>query len=893
MKIQFYLRFHTKFGQTLQLISEPPITGDTAAPLQLTFLNNDYWTAAVEVDEKSIPGFHYKYQLTDTDGAIRQEGGDDRQVTFKSLPKGDLQLFDTWNHAGEFENAFYTAPFQDTLLPAHKHKKAKAPKHPTHIFRVKAPLLGKHEVLCVSGAGSALGDWDTDKVIPLHLDGHWWTVSLEIPREELPLPYKYGIYNTDDKSFTNFEGGENRYLFGGNEGSTSLLHDGFAQLPNNTWKGAGVAIPVFSLRSKNSLGVGEFSDLMLLADWAKATDLKLIQILPVNDTTATHSWTDSYPYAAISAFALHPIYINLEKVAGKKHADLVKPLAKQKKALNENPVLDYEQVMTLKWSVLRELFQAMAGEWSEEPEFQEFYTNNKHWLVPYAVFSYLRDKNNTSNFTQWKQHATYDAAAIQKFISPRLKHHEEIRFHYFVQYQLHKQLKEATAHAHKQGVIVKGDIPIGIYRYSCDAWVNPGLYNMDMQAGAPPDAFAVKGQNWGFPTYNWARMQEDGYSWWKQRFAQMSEYFDAFRIDHILGFFRIWSIPTTATEGIMGRFVPAVPVQRSEFGERHIWFDATRYTRPFITEQLLSETFGDAAARVSSHFLDSTGYGEFTFKPNFDTQQKISEWFSTIKADDPILEWKQGLLDLMANVILFEVAGSDGQQFHFRFGIEDTSSFQALEHNTQQALKDLYVDYFFRRQDQQWQKDAMQKLPALKASTNMLICGEDLGLVPHCVPEVMEQTGILRLEIQRMPKDPSQTFFHPASAPYLSVVTPSTHDMSTIRGWWEEDPQSIQQFYNTELSQWGQAPATCEPWLNKAIVLQHLHSPAMWAIFQLQDLFGSDGDLRVADPATERINVPAVAKHYWQYRMHLTLEALLKEKHFNHDLKEHIKAAGR
>jgi 4-alpha-glucanotransferase len=233
------------------------------------------------------------------------------------------------------------------------------------------------------------------------------------------------------------------------------------------------------------------------------------------------------------------------------------------------------------------------------------------------------------------------------------------------------------------------------------------------------------------------------------------------------------------------------------------------------------------------------------------------------------------------------------QQFHFRIGMESTKSFAALDGSTQQKLRDLYVNYFYRRQDDFWQKEAMNKLPGLKRTTNMLVCGEDLGMVPGCVPEVMSQLGILSLEIQRMPKDPAKEFFHPADAPYLSVVTPSTHDMSTIRGWWEEDQEKTQHFYNHLLGKQGAAPFYCEGWINREIVIQHLFSPAMWSIFQLQDLMGIDDNLRRSNPNEERINIPADPKHYWRYRMHLNLEDLLNENAFNLELSGLISASKR
>jgi len=457
---------------------------------------------------------------------------------------------------------------------------------------------------------------------------------------------------------------------------------------------------------------------------------------------------------------------------------------------------------------------------------------------------------------------------------------------------LHLQLKDAVDYAHKHGIVLKGDIPIGIYRHSCDAWMDPSLYHMELQAGAPPDDFAVRGQNWGFPTYNWQKMEEDGFSWWKARFEQMSNYVDAFRIDHILGFFRIWSIPMHAIEGIMGYFDPAIPVHVNEFAERGIWFDHYRYTHPYINDTVLWEMFGPNHVKIKP-YLESIGNGHYRLKDGFTTQKEVEDHFAGKEESDDNIHIKQGLFDIISNVILFEVPGSEGKQFHFRFAIEETSNFRYLEQQTRDQLRDLYVNYFFRRQDDFWFKEAMKKLPALKRATNMLVCGEDLGMVPHCVPDVMKQLGILSLEIQRMPKEPNKEFFHPKDAPYLSVVTPSTHDMSTVRGWWQEDRAKTQRFYNTELGHPGEAPKTCEPWINKAILLQHLYSPAMWSVFLLQDILGMSEKLRRENFNEERINVPANSKHFWKYRMHIHLEDLVKEKEFNDELYEYVRASGR
>ena len=895
MKINFYLRYHTNFGQSLSLTGNFAADGGSAPDaIPMAYLNEEFWYGTVEVPTTKSLKFRYRYILTDSDGSFSHEGERDRAIDIPKVVHEELHLIDTWNFEGSFENVFYTSPFQKTLLADRENKtRPRAVKEFTHIFKVKAPLLKKNETLYLAGSSIALGDWKEENAMLMAREGNWWTVKVNIPLESFPLQYKYAVYNTKEKSFVVVESGENRQLHGTSNKSLNIIHDGFVRLPNNTWKGAGTAIPVFSLRSKNSFGVGEFTDLKLLIDWAKDTGLKVIQILPVNDTSATHTSADSYPYAAISAFALHPIYINLERVAGKKQAAVIKQLKKKQKELNDLPVLDYEQVMKLKLSTLKELFLTQKEEYLNDPEFYQFFNKNRHWLVPYAAFCYLRDKHGTADSSQWKIHGTYNKEDIEKFVAPKTKHYDEIVIQYFVQYQLHLQLKEATDYAHTKGVILKGDIPIGVYRHSSDVWVEPELFNMDKQAGAPPDDFAVKGQNWGFPTYNWKKMQDTGFAWWRQRFEQMSEYFDAFRIDHILGFFRIWSIPVDAVEGILGFFVPSIPVHKDEFAERNIAFDQERYTRPFINKHILEQLFGETAEQVKEKYLEESTEDRFNFKEEFDTQKKIEAYFATQPQGGENTSIKTGLFDLISNVILFHDPNSEGQGFHFRIGMEKTSSFTSLDESTRHQLKDLYVNYFYQRQDGFWKKEALKKLPGLKESTNMLICGEDLGMVPACVPEVMYQLGILSLEIQRMPKNPAREYFHPNDAPYLSVVTPSTHDMSTIRGWWEEDKVKIQHFFNHELGQWGEAPQVCEAWINKAIILQHLYSPAMWSIFQLQDILGMSETLRRPDPNEERINVPADPKNFWGYRMHIPLEQLIKEKDFNTALKSYIQASGR
>ncbi len=900
LKLTFQLKYHTEYGQSLFITGNHELlgNGNVSNALPLEYFNDEYWYAVIEVGENNITDTNivYNYVLKNEDGTMVYDWGNDKALNLAHL-KGEVLIIDSWNHAGYFENAFYTEPFTNVLLKNnHTQVEVTNPQTISHTFRVKAPLLIKGQTLCLLGNKKGLGNWKTGApMLMSRVEGaNHFEVALDLSNDSFPIAYKYGVYDVNNKKFIKYEDGNNRIVYDSvANNKQTIINDTFAVLPANTFKGAGIAIPVFSLRSEQSFGVGEFTDLKLLVDWSKSVGLKLIQILPINDTIANHTWLDSYPYAAISAFALHPMFLNLAETANASNKPLLAELEDERKKLNALEALDYDAVVNAKLAFVQKIYTSQKDETFTSEDYQAFFHQNKHWLVPYSVFCYLRDEYSTADFSQWPAHNQYIVNDVAVLSSTTSKAFDDIAINYFIQYHLHLQLKAATEYAHANGIVVKGDIPIGIYRNGADAWQQPELYHMDAQAGAPPDDFAVKGQNWGFPTYNWQRMQEDGFLWWKQRFEQMSYYFDAFRIDHILGFFRIWSIPMDAVEGILGYFEPAIPVHINEFHKNGIWFDLYRYTQPFINEDVLWQIFGEAKEEVKETYLNYDGFGNFTLKPAFANQRLVEKYFLSLEETDDNNKLKYGLFDLISNVILFEVEGSQGLEFHFRFAIEGTTSFKSLETGTQNQLKDLYVNYFYRRQDDFWRKQALQKLPALKRTTNMLICGEDLGMVPDCVPEVMQQLGLLSLEIQRMPKDPSKEFFNTADAPYLSVVTPSTHDMSTVRGWWEEDRTKTQKFYNNNLGQQGTAPHYCEAWINKSVVMQHLYSPAMWSIFQLQDLLGIDENIRRENPNDERINVPANPKNYWRYRMHLSLEALQQAHTFNTTLTELVKNSGR
>jgi 4-alpha-glucanotransferase len=906
MKIVFNIQYFTEFGQNLYVLGNIPELGslDISQAAGMNYQDNGQWRMELHLDENKTEAFEYKYILKDDRNfSVVYEWGKYRKLRIREEGFFSIHIRDQWRDNIKEENTLYSSAFTGNLWNR-KLKKSRpaSKKHVNHRFQLYAPRIDDNHQFCIMGNEKDLGHWNPEQAVVLDdSDYPLWKVDVFLEGMDKPIQYKYGILNKKTNKVTGWEAGENRSL----EHNISVIDNSLVvntdqdyRYPEDKWRGAGVAIPVFSLRTARSFGVGEFPDLKVLIDWAVKTNLKLVQILPINDTVATHSWTDSYPYAAISVFALHPIYLNLADMGTLSDKKEMDRFMREGIKLNENAVLDYVEVMKLKSRFYKKLYDQDRDRFLMDPAFKKFFMENRDWLEQYAAFSYLRDKYKTPDFTKWGENAIYNPSKIKDLVDPKNNFYDDIAVHYFIQYHLHRQLNEVVEYAREKGVVLKGDLPIGIYRNSMDAWVAPKLYHMDKQAGAPPDAYSISGQNWRFPTYNWEEMAKDDYAWWRRRLVQMAKYFDAYRIDHILGFFRIWEIPWESVEGLMGVFNPAIPMYRHEIESRGIWFDYDRFCKPYIRDYMLYELFGDYKDEVIKNFLNHRGDDFFELKPEFNTQRKVVEYFDQTKSkkSSQTEKWdtiKYGLLTLIGNVLFFEEPGSNGEAFHPKIAFHQTYSYKELDDYNKNILNAIYTHYFYHRQENFWRDQAMVKLPAITKVSDMLVCGEDLGMVPDCVPGTMFDLGILRLYVQRMPKETDNEFGHPADAPYLSVASPSIHDMSTVRGWWEEDKQRTQRFYNHMLGHFGEAPVFCEPWVVEEILVQHLYSPAMWAIFPIQDLVAIDPELRRENPTEERINDPSNPNNLWQFRFHINLEDLLKEDDFNRKLASLMEISGR
>lgn len=892
MKITFNVNYRTEWGESLYITgSDPELgAGDISKAVPMTLEGDSAWSAEVEIPD-SVPGFTYAYIVKHENGAVKHEWGKPRTFT----TGGNVHVVtirDRWQDQ-PWDKPYYASAFVDCILRRTDCYNPVTPAPGMVTLSVSAPMINPDEIVAVCGSSPRLGLWQHEEAVAMSDSSYPdWTVNLPFDAIDPDTEYKFIILKKSTRALVAWEGGDNRRFGYKNVRPDDCIVDAGQRLVNplTPWHGAGVAIPVFSLRSEDDFGVGDFYDLMKMVDWAVQTEQTFIQILPINDTTMTGTWTDSYPYNANSTFALHPMYLRPDAIGQLNDSARQQYFNNLRRELNELPQVDYERVNNAKNEFVRELFRQDGAATLASEEFSSFLDRNGDWLIPYAAFCVLRDLNHTPEMDKWGEYAIYDEEKVAAFIAD---HPDEINFVYFQQFHLDKQLRTVRDYASAHGVAIKGDIPIGISRTSVDAWISPRLFNLNSQAGAPPDDFSVLGQNWGFPTYNWEEMAKDGFAWWKARFRKMAEYFDAYRIDHVLGFFRIWQIPMDAIHGLLGVFNPALPFTPDELRYNYdFWLDTESQVKPFIAEWMLHDFFGEYADECRDRFLSDIGDGRYAMRQDFDTQRKVADYFATLEKNDKNSRICDALLGLIDQVLFIEDPVEKGK-YHPRISAQFTYAYRALTDYERWCFDRLYNDFFYHRHNDFWYGKAMWKLPPLIDATQMLVCAEDLGMIPDCVPAVMHNLEILSLEIQRMPKDPNAKFGNTWNYPYYSVCTTSTHDMDGIRRWWEADRNATQRFYNEVLQEPGEAPEYAEPWICERIIRLHLESPSMLCILPLQDWLSVNGVIRRQDPREELINIPANPRHYWRYRMHLTLEDLNAQKDFNTSLRNMILGSGR
>ncbi|KVI12197.1 Carbohydrate-binding-like fold [Cynara cardunculus var. scolymus] len=795
VNVRFRIPYYTQWGQSLVVCGSEPVlgSGNVKKGLLLTpFHEGDelIWGGSLAVPAGFQSEYNY-YVVDDERNVIRWEVGNKRKLV---LPVGIengkvVELHDLWLNGSDslpsksaFKNVIFRKSSKLAIEKPLGTIQNKLDDEDSIILQFKiccpniadgtsvivfssnlsSKLLYKH--IYVIGSSEELGRWKVH-------DG---------------LKLNYVEYGSNREITVDISASGPNYL---------ILSDGMMrEMP---WRGAGVAIPMFSVRSEDDVGVGEFLDLKLVVDWAVDSGFHLLQLLPINDTSVHKMWWDSYPY---------------RDTEGNERA--------RRK--------DYEATMATKLSIAKKIFDLEKDLILNSSNFKNFLTENEEWLNPYAAFCFLRDFFETSDHSQW---GTFSQFSKDK-------------------------LSEAAEYAKEKGVVLKGDLPIGVDRNSVDTWVYPNLFRMNTATGAPPDYFDKNGQNWGFPTYNWEEMSKDNYAWWRARLSQMANYFTAYRIDHILGFFRIWELPEHAMTGLVGKFRPSIPLSQEELEKEGVW-DFDRLSKPYILQEFLQEKFGPSWIVVASHFMNEFQKNRYEFKDDCNTERKIAAKLKSLVEKSLLLEseekLRRDLFDLLQNIVLIRDP-EDPRSFYPRFNLEDTKN----------IFRRLYYDYYFQRQESLWRQNAMKTLPALLNSSDMLACGEDLGLIPSCVHPVMQELGLIGLRIQRMPSEADLDFGIPSQYGYMTVCAPSCHDCSTLRAWWEEDEERRRLFFKTMVGSDSLPPKQCVPEIAYFVLRQH-------------DLLALKEEYTTRPAVEETINDPTNPKHYWRFRVHVTMETLLKD----------------
>ena len=873
--IRFSIQYQTHWGEVLCM--DYNVHKDVNKTLIFDTSDGNQWHAELEIPS-SVEEFTYHYYIRSGSGeVVRREDGIPRY--FYMGHRSRILICDRWD-ADRSAAVLARTAFTDCIF----RRQGCAPAQMEMLSEPYLLLMHAMPPAAgwrwgVLGSSPSFGEWKPKRVKYLQRTGVYeWGMALTSADFVNGVLYKYVLVNENNPEEFIWEGGDDRCLqpqqMLNNE--AGILIDNSPLIKTNPWKGAGVVIPVFSLRSKESFGVGDFGDLREFIRWAADTGLSAVQLLPINDTTSSVTWHDSYPYNGISVFALHPIYLDLREWRNSK---AYAAHQERGRVLNALEVLDYESVIKEKLAFLHELFAEIGAKILKSKAYQTYVEENKGWLKDYADFCALRDANHTANFRDWRIQTVKGDETLETAAT----------FYSFVQYLLHRQMSAAHTFAREHGVILKGDIPIGICRDSVPAWVHAPLFHFDGQAGAPPDAFAVKGQNWGFPTYNWEEMSKDGYAWWRARLSHMGKYFDAYRIDHVLGFFRIWEIPTTQSYGILGRFRPALPFSEEEIRSFGFTGNLRRLAKAHIRTDELNALERELDNFNFHNYFVAAGEDIWELHPDYDTQSKIYGLVPEGKVREALLQ--------VATEVMFIEDSEQPLHYHPRISAQRTQLYRHLTADQQCAFNRLYDNFFYFRHNEFWAVEALKKIPAVidycGSAHSMLPCAEDLGMVPSSVKGVLEQLHILSLEIQRMPKAYGVRFSNVLENPYMSVATIATHDMPPFRLWWQENREQTQAFWRDVLHHEGEAPEEASPEICEEVVAMHLESGSMLCLLALQDLLGIDGQLRNPHLEMEQINVPSNPNQYWQYRMHLTIEDLMQATSFNEKLRSLVERSGR
>ena len=635
----------------------------------------------------------------------------------------------------------------------------------------------------------------------------------------------------------------------------------------------GTVIPISALRTEKSLGVGEFPDLAEFGALCAKMGIGLIQLLPVNDTGYQSS-----PYSALTAFGLNPLYLSIgalpESTAYKAGIEAIE------KKYSSAVRFPYEALLRDKMDLLKKIFRDNAKELTVSPALKAWIGVNP-WVKPYAVFRHLKEVNAEKSWREWGAKEA-DASGIDaRWNDPSLR--GEHLFWAWLQQALDTQFSAAAASLAGMGIRLLGDLPILMNEDSCDVWSQPENFNLDLSAGAPPDMYSPEGQNWGFPTYNWEAQSKDGFAWWKSRLKAAEKYYQAYRIDHVLGFFRIWASRSRDNSALLGRYIPFIPVNQTDLEDLNFdrgrirWICEPHIPTGEIWDALKAgwgETFNEAelseaANRVFQLALNRIGQEElWLFKKNIQGEKDIT-------ALDIHPAARAFLLKAWGNRIFFE--HKSGEYYPVWYYTQ-SRAYVSLSEDERESLETL-LEKHNEDSEKIWEAEGKKLLSVLTSSSVMLPCAEDLGAVPACVPKVLSQLNILGLRVVRWHREwekQGEPYIPFEEYPELSVCTPAVHDSSCLREWWDREADQ-QQF--TDFLGVPSLPKVYNPGTARIMLSKIASSTSMYRVFQIQDLLHLSNLWYAADPASERINVPGTTNDFnWTYRLPALISQLAKDE---------------
>lgn len=876
--LTFQIYYGTQNGERLRLHFRT--SRGSAGYVMLETSDRYCWQGELET-EAGAEWISHTYEVVRGDDVVRRESGACRHIHLEKRSR--LHLLDAWTDAG-IPPVFLHSAFTSCVFSPTRGRVSHGLLAGRYLFLLNALPAPAGFRWGISGSSERLGAWNPRRAVPLErTDTYEWGYTLQPEDFDGECEYKIVLLNEATPERPLWERGENRRIPRPVAGSTDGAVFVCASSPRFNlppWHGAGVVVPVGALRGRGSQGIGDFGDLQRFCDWAAGCGLSAVQLLPLYDTDRTDGDGGACPYNAVSAFALNPAFLDLRRW---RELPLAQPYLEEGARLNTSERLDYASALHLKLRFLREFYRLQGRHVTHSGAFRRFTAENSGWLGPYA---------------RWREaHATPAERKADAALKPEADAatHSGAGYVSFEQFLLHSQLLAAHRHARSLGLVLKGDIPMGVTSNGVAATQQPKLFHAGSQTGAPPDDFSAEGQNWGFPTYDWDAMAQDGFLWWRRRLAHAGRYFDAFRLDHALGFFRIWEIPSGQRQGVMGHFRPSRPLSGPEIASAGFTLPVYLYTRPHLSARRLAQLSEQADGAALDAFFQKEG-GYFTLRPEVSDQRGV-----LAHVRQPRL--RKLLMDLVADVLFVEDPDYAGC-YHPRIAARRTTVYRTLPPEAQRAYDALSRDYFTTRHEALWRREATTKLHALfppDAEGTPLPCAEDLGMAPRRASDVLRSLGILTLEVQTLPPAPQQAGDAPfAAQPYLSVNTPSTHDMAPLRLCWQLNRAAAAHCWVETLRRDGPVPADLPPEACRELLKLHLESPGILCLVSWQDLLAMDGRLRAPEPATERINDPAAGRTpdeapspNWTWRMHLTIEDLFAATDFNERLRNLLRLTGR